>query len=33
MDLEPRARVFSLQYAQLLAQGNDLKAEVVAGTE
>ena len=25
--------MFSLEYAQLLAQGEDLEAEVVAGTE
>jgi hypothetical protein len=30
---EPRTRIFSLEYAQLLTQGNDLDAEVAAGTE
>ena len=30
---QSRARMFSLEYAQLLAQGKDLEAEIVAGTE
>jgi len=29
----PRARLFSFEYAQLLTEGKDLEAEVVAGTE
>jgi hypothetical protein len=32
-DSQQGARIFSLEHAQLLTQGNDLKAEVVAGTE
>jgi len=32
-DSEPRTGVFALQYAQLLAQGKDLKADVVPRTE
>jgi hypothetical protein len=30
---QPRARMFSLEHAQLLAKGKDLEAEVLAGTE
>ena len=30
---QPRTRMFSFEYAQLLTEGNDLEAEVVAGTE
>ena len=30
---QPRARVFSLEYAQSLTEGQDLQAETVAGTE
>ena len=30
---KPRARLFSLEYAQLLPAGNDLQAEAVTGTE
>jgi hypothetical protein len=30
---QPRARIFSFEHAQLLAQGTDLETEVVAGTE
>ena len=33
LDSEPRARMFSLEYAQLLTEGKDLEPEVVAGTE
>ena len=33
LDSQPRARMFSLEYAQLLTEGKDLEAEVVAGTE
>jgi hypothetical protein len=31
-DSEPRARMFSLQYRQLLTEGKDLEAEIVTGT-
>ena len=31
--LEPNARMFSLEYAQLLTEGKDLQAEAVTGTE
>jgi hypothetical protein len=30
---QPRARMFSLEYAQLLPEGKDLQAEAVTGTE
>ena len=30
---KPRARMFSLEYAQLLTEGKDLQAEAVTGTE
>jgi hypothetical protein len=30
---KPGARLFSLEYTQLLTEGKDLEAEVVAGTE
>jgi hypothetical protein len=30
---QPRVRLFSLEYTQLLAEGKDLEVEVVAGTE
>ena len=30
---KPRARMFSLEYAQLLTEGKDLQAETVTGTE
>jgi hypothetical protein len=30
---QARARIFLFEYAQLPAQGNDLKAEIAAGTE
>ena len=33
LDSQPRARLFSLEYAQLLTEGKDLEAEIVAGTE
>jgi hypothetical protein len=33
LDSQPRGRLFSLEYTQLLTEGNDLDAEVVAGTE
>lgn len=33
LDSQPRARLFSLEYFQLLTEGEDLRAEVVAGTE
>jgi hypothetical protein len=33
LDSQPSARLFSLEYAQLLTEGKNLKAEVVAGTE
>ena len=33
LDAQPRARTLSLQYAELLAKGQDLKANAVAGTE
>jgi len=33
LDSQPRARLFSLDYAQLLTEGKDFEAEVVAGTE
>ena len=33
LDAQPRARTLSLQYAELLAKGQDLKAEAVPGTE
>ena len=33
LDSQPRTRLFSLEYVQLLAQGKDLEPEVVAGTE
>jgi hypothetical protein len=33
LDSQPRTRIFSLEYAQLLMEGEDLEAEVVAGTE
>ena len=33
LDSQPRARMFSLEYAQLLTEGKDLEAEAVAGTE
>jgi hypothetical protein len=33
LDSQSMARTFSLEYAQLLPEGKDLEAEVVAGTE
>ena len=33
LDAQPRARILSLQYAELLAKGQDLEAEAVTGTE
>jgi len=33
LDSEPWARVFSLEYSQLLAEDKDLQAEAVTGTE
>jgi hypothetical protein len=33
LDPQPRVRIFSFEYAQLLTQGNAPKAEVVTGTE
>ena len=33
LELQPRTRNFSFEYAQLLMQGKDLEAEIVAGTE
>ena len=33
LDSQPRVRLFSLEYAQLLTQSKDLEAEVVAGTK
>ena len=33
VDSEPRASMFSLEYAQLLTEGNDLQDWTVAGTE
>ena len=33
LDSQPRTRPFSLEHARLLTEGNDFKAEVVAGTE
>ena len=33
LDSQSRVRLFSLEYAQLLTEGKDLKAEVVARTE
>lgn len=30
---QPRARPFSLEHAQLLTEGKDLEAEIVAGTK
>jgi hypothetical protein len=33
LDSQPRVRLFSLEYAQLLTEGKDLEAEVVARTE
>jgi hypothetical protein len=33
LDSHPRARLCSLEHAQLLTEGKDLEAEVVAGTE
>src|SRR5262245_5015634 len=33
LDSRPRVRLFSLEYAQLLTEGKDLNAEVVARTE
>jgi hypothetical protein len=33
LDAQPRARMLSLEYAELLAQRQDLKAEAVAGTK
>ena len=33
LDPEGRARMFPLQYGQLLAESKDFQAEVVAGTE
>ena len=33
LELKPRTRNFSLEYAQLLTQGKDLEAEMVAGTD
>ena len=33
LDSQSRVRLFSLEYAQLLTEGKDLEAEVVARTE
>jgi hypothetical protein len=33
LDSQPGARLFPLQYTQLLPQGKNLEAEVVAGTK
>jgi hypothetical protein len=33
LDPQPRARIFSFEHAQLLAQCKNLKTKVVAGTE
>ena len=33
LDSQPRARMFSLEYAQLLTQGKDLETEIVARTD
>jgi hypothetical protein len=33
LDSQPRVRLFLLEYAQLLMEGKDLEAQVVAGTE
>jgi hypothetical protein len=33
LDSEPRARMFSLEYTQLLTEGKDLQAKAVTGTE
>jgi hypothetical protein len=33
VDSQPRARMFSLEYAQLLTEGKNLQTEVVTGTE
>jgi hypothetical protein len=33
LDSQPRARLFPFEHAQLLTEGEDLEAEVVAGTE
>ena len=33
LDSEPRARLFSFEYAQLLTEGKDLEAQAVAGTK
>jgi hypothetical protein len=33
LDSQPRVRLFSLEYAQLLTEGKDLEAEAAAGTE
>jgi hypothetical protein len=33
LDAQPRARMLSLEYAELLAKRQDFKAEAVAGTE
>jgi hypothetical protein len=33
LELQPRTRNFSFEYAQLLTQGKDLETEMVAGTE
>ena len=33
LDSQPRVRPFSLEYAQLLTEGKNLKGEVVARTE
>jgi hypothetical protein len=33
LNSQSRARMFSLEYAQLLTQGKDFDAEVVAGTK
>jgi hypothetical protein len=33
LDPQPRMRIFSLEYAQLLTQGKDFNTEVLAGTE
>ena len=33
LDSQPRVKLFSLEYAQLLTEGKDLKAEIVARTE
>jgi hypothetical protein len=33
LDSQPRVRLFSLEYTQLLTEGEDLQTEAVTGTE